>query len=361
MSKKALVTGACGFTGSHMLELLADEGWEVVATDLEGAERDAYYTEAEGDVPNPVYYKDIFEEVGAEFISADLTKQSTLYPVFEDHDFDAVFHIASLFDYFAEWDVLHKVNVEGGRNIGKVAAEHDVGHFVHWSTLGVLGDAGFDEPNTEDAPYEPHNRYCKSKVKQEEALHELHEEEGLPLSIVRPAPIYGPRHGYGVYHILLLLRKFGFAPVTRIYPRKKQLMFPCVHVHDLVNGALFVHENKDETVGETYHVLSDCIGQDELIEFLADSLGVKKKRLPAPFGAYKLYGRLAKWASHRIEKRAREEGTRPKVDASMTHYLTHNMWFSNRKIKDLGYDFRYRDPRKGLWNYITWCKQRGMV
>ncbi len=361
MSKRALVTGACGFTGSHMLELLTDEGWEVVATDLEGSQRNAYYTEGEGDVPNPVYYDEFFDEVGAEFVAADLTDQESLEPLFDDGSYDCIFHIASLFDYFAEREVLDSVNVDGGRNIAELAAENDVDHFVHWSTLGVLGDAGFDEPNYEDAEYGPHNRYCRSKVQQEIALKKVSSGEGLPLTILRPAPIYGPRHRYGVYHILLLLRKFGIAPVTSIYPRSKQLMFPCVHVTDLVNAALFVHRNQEDAAGETYHVTSDCIGQDELIEFLAESLGVKQKRIPAPLFAYKLYGKLAMAVSHRIERKARAKGTRPKVDASMTHYLTHNMWFSNQKIQDLGFDFEYQDPRKGLWDYISWAKAEGMV
>lgn len=45
MVEKALVTGACGFTGSHMLELLNEKGWEIVATDLEGSQRNVYYSE----------------------------------------------------------------------------------------------------------------------------------------------------------------------------------------------------------------------------------------------------------------------------------------------------------------------------
>ncbi|MFH1538220.1 MAG: NAD-dependent epimerase/dehydratase family protein, partial [bacterium] len=39
MSERYLVTGACGFTGSHMLELLTEEGKEIRATDLAGADR----------------------------------------------------------------------------------------------------------------------------------------------------------------------------------------------------------------------------------------------------------------------------------------------------------------------------------
>lgn len=130
MSKTALVTGACGFTGSHMTELLADEGWDVVATDLEGAERETYYTEGEGSVPSPVYYEDIFEDAGAEFVPGDLTDRESLEPVFEAADYDAIFHIASLFDYFAEWDVLQAVNVEGGTNLAGLVRGVGTGHGV---------------------------------------------------------------------------------------------------------------------------------------------------------------------------------------------------------------------------------------
>ncbi|MDZ7730757.1 MAG: NAD(P)-dependent oxidoreductase [Natrialbaceae archaeon] len=361
MAQTALVTGACGFTGGHMVELLVDNGWNVVATDLEGTERDAYYTEGEGAVPSPVYYKDVFADGGVEFIPADLTEAETLEPVFAAHEYDAIFHIASLFDYFAEMEVLQAVNVDGARNLAEKAIEHDVGHFIHWSTLGVLGDAGFDSPKTEDAPYEPHNRYCVSKVDQEELLLDLHENEGLPLTIIRPAPIYGPRHRYGVYHILLLLRKFGTVFVTRIYPRSKQPMFPSVHVTDLTEAALFLQEQGDVAIGETYNVTSDCLAQDTILEFLGGALGVRSHRLPLPYSLFKLYARFTKWSAHRLERKARSHDMRPKIDASMTHYLGHNMWFSNEKLTDLGFEFTYRDPRRGLWDYITWCKEEGLI
>ncbi len=360
MGKKALVTGACGFTGSHMLELLSENGWDIVATDLEGSQREVYYSE-EGDA-TPVFYEDIMDEADAEFIPADLTDKESLKPLFDGHDYDVIFHIASLYDYFAEMEELRKVNVEGGRNIAELAIENDVPHFIHWSTEGVLGDAGFDEPKTEDAEYHAHNRYCKSKVEQEEMLWDLHENEGLPLTIVRPAPIYGPRHTYGVYHVLMTIRKMGKGLIPRIYPRSKQLKFPSIHVKDLVRAALFLHLNKDESIGEAYNVVSDEIGQDELMEFLAHNLPVEETvRVPIWFPVFKglawVSQKLATWN----EKRARKKGKRPKIDASMTQYLTGNMWFSNQKLKDLGFEFVYQDPRRGLLDYITWCKEQGMI
>lgn len=359
MAKRALVTGACGFTGTNMLEHLDEKGWEIVATDLRGAERKAYYTEV-GEV-HPVHYEDILDELEVEFIPADLVKKETLEPLFE-YDYDAVFHIASLYDYFAEWDELYKVNVEGAKNIGEIAAEANVGHFVHWSTEGVLQEAGPDEPVTEDAPYHAHNLYSKSKIEQEKVLWKLYEEEGLPLTVIRPAPVYGPRHRYGEYHILLLLNHLGEGFVPRVYPRSRQLMYPSVHVKDVVRAAVFLNEKKEESIGEAYNVLSDCLPQDEMMEFLARALGLEKiTRVPVPWPIYRFFGWLAGKLGDYFEGRARRKGARPKVDASMTQYVSHNFWFSNQKIKDLGFEFVYEDPRKGLWDYITWCKEKGWL
>lgn len=360
MANTALVTGACGFTGAYLLEMLTDRGWDVVATDLDESERDQFYTETEN-APNPVYNADSVREQGATFVAADLTRRETLEPLFDGRDYDAVFHVASLFDYFATWEALYAVNVEGARNLGELAAQADVGHFVHFSTLGVLGDAGFDEPKDESSPYNPHNEYCESKKEQEQALRALEAERDLPLTLVRPAPIYGPGNRYGVYHIPLVLSKAGVAPVFRIYPREKQLMFPSVHVEDLCRIALFVHEHREETLGEIYNAVSDCIHQDELVDFLAKAVSVPRIRIPIPYPLYKGAAAYAVWHSRRIQEIARSRDTRPKIDAQITKYLAHNMWFSNRKIREAGFEFTYRDPKKGLWEYVTWCKARGLL
>lgn len=360
MAQSALVTGACGFTGHHLVETLLSEGWEVIATDLEPPDRSDYYTETDN-APHPVYDRETIADSTATFQAADLTEPETLDPLFDDRTYDAVFHLASLFDYFAERETLEAVNVEGARNIATAAADAGVDQFVHVSTLGVLGDAGFEQPKDERAPYDPHNRYCESKVRQERLLEALAEERDLPLTILRPAPIYGPGNRYGVYHIPLVVSKMGFAPVFRIYPRDRQLMFPSVHVEDLCRIALFVHEHREEAVGETYHAVSDCIPQDELVEFLADAVDVPSVRIPIHAGLYSRLAGYTVWHSGRIERIARARGVRPKIDAAITRYLAHNMWFDNRKIRDLGYTFEYRDPKAGLWDYVTWCKSEGLL
>ncbi|WP_436903487.1 NAD-dependent epimerase/dehydratase family protein [Halovenus halobia] len=361
MSERALVTGACGFTGTKLVEQLLEANWDVVATDLTEADRGQFYTETDN-APHPAYDPTfVNEQEEVPFYPADITERETLEPIFESHEFDVVFHPASLFDYFADWDQLHAVNVEGARNVAELAAAAGVDQFVHFSTLGVLGAAGFDEPKSEDESYNPHNEYCESKVEQERVLHSVRDEQDLPLTIIRPAPIYGPGNQYGVYHVLLVVSKLGFAPIYRIYPRSKQFRFPSIHVEDLSRIALFLTEKRAQSIGETYNAVSDCINQDELLSFLGESLGVPRIRLPTPYRVYKLWSKYAEIHSRRIHKIAQERDKRPKIDAPITQYLSNNMWYSNKKIRELGFEFTYRDPRRGLWEYITWCKERGVI
>jgi nucleoside-diphosphate-sugar epimerase len=358
MARTALVTGARGFTGGRLCDRLVEAGWDVVATDLRPTDRGTYYTETDN-APHPVYGQSATESADRPFVPADLTDPATLDPLFDGREYDVVFHVASLFDYFAAADVLQAVNVEGARNIATRAAEAGVDHFVGISTLGVLEEADFDEPNDEDAPYGPHNRYCESKRTQEETLREVAADGSLPLTILRPAPIYGPGNRYGVYHIPLVLAKMGFAPVFRIYPRAKQLQFPSVHVDDLCRMLVFVHEHRPATVGEVYNAVGDCIRQDELVDFLARAVDVPRIRIPIPSTGYRAASAYARWHARRIQRIARARDTRPKIDAPITEYLSSNMWFSNAKIRDLGFEFEYRDPRRGLWDFVTWCKAEG--
>jgi len=362
MTETVLVTGACGFTGSNMLEFLAEEksGLEIIATDLPGSGRGEYYVEApDSENPQPVYYEEILSELDVEFIPADLTNPEEVAELVAAHDYDTVYNIASLYDYFAPREALYAVNVDGTRNLlSELVKQEDTPRLVHWSTLGVLGSAGFDRPKTEEDGYHPDNRYCESKVAQEEIVKTYGDR--IDATIIRPAPIYGPRHHYGVYNVLRIIEKLGFSPVFTIYPRKYQRRFPCVHVEDVIRAAEYLG-SKSEAIGETYNVLSDPIKANEMLEFLGDELSRRPITLPTPEPIYKLLASINYSVALRVEKRARAKDERPLVEAPTIKYVTGNMWFSNQKLKDSGYDLVYENPRDGLRDYIQWCRENGYL
>lgn len=366
-AQRALVTGACGFVGSHLVEHLTSADWDVVATDLEGADRTEYYATREGSandsMPEPSHYGSVLDRLDVEFIPADITDPDQVDRLFAGRDpYDVVFHTASLYDYFADRETLDRVNLTGGRNVATAASRHDVGQFVHWSTLGVCGgSASESDPIREDAPYNPHNRYGESKAEQERMLFDLEREAGLPLTVLRPAPVYGPRHTYGIYHLLYLYRKVGTGFIWPIYPRDQQLRFPSVYVTDLVRAATFVTRYPETTIGEVYHVTSEPIEQDDLIAFITEALGLPRHRIPMPWPLYRFIANRLVETAGVFERRARRNDSRPKFPMSMAQYLTRDFWYVSDKLRDLGFTFEYPDPREGLWEYITWCKERGLL
>ena len=127
MSPLSLVTGACGFMGTHMVEVLAEAGHRIRATDLASSyDHDDLKT---GRSPG------VLKRLNVEFVPADITKRETLDKAMEGVEY--IFHIAAIFSYSAPWDLLYKVNVEGTRNIlesAKLASSFK--KIVLWSAGG---------------------------------------------------------------------------------------------------------------------------------------------------------------------------------------------------------------------------------
>jgi nucleoside-diphosphate-sugar epimerase len=127
-----LVTGACGFSGSHLVKHLLDQGEKVIATDLAGA------FESER---NRLIFDHIGLDLGHEnltVVPSDLTQADTIEPLFKRR-VTHVFHTASLYNYSAPMDLLVKVNIGGFKNLLTFAEQAKLQRFVHWSTCGVFG------------------------------------------------------------------------------------------------------------------------------------------------------------------------------------------------------------------------------
>lgn len=372
VTKRALVTGALGHTGSFLVNLLIDEGWEVVATDLASTKR-KQLMKKETVFSASFKYMSI-EHENVQFIAADLTDKESLKSLFTSDikDYDVIFHPASLYDYFAKLDILRKINVGGLQNLLDVILEtygdgiKDV-RFIHWSTCGVYGEPeydlnslGYPIPSDETAPYDPPNNYSISKMEQEIALKEFVKEHPLKWTIIRPAPIYGPHQTYGAFHIFYMCHKMGHMVLPIIKPDKKKLMMPMIHVEDLVRAAHFLWD-KEESIGESYNVVGDNTTQQEWMEYMFQELGIQYTHIPIWYPVYKLAAKIAfSWAQGQEDK-AREYGVRPKFDLPMAGYINHQYFFSNNKIKSLGFKFKYGDPFKGTRQTIRWYIDHGWL
>ena len=179
--KKVLVTGADGFIGSHLVELLVAEGYEVKALSqynsfnywgwLEDVPCLKDIEVLNGDVRDPHYCKHITRGV------------------------DAVFHLAALiaipYSYVAP-DSYVDTNVKGTLNICQAALDNGVSRVIHTSTSEVYGTARY-VPIDEKHPLQPQSPYSASKIGADAMAMSFFNAFNLPLTIARPFNTYGPR------------------------------------------------------------------------------------------------------------------------------------------------------------------------
>ena len=328
--KVALVTGACGFAGSHMTDLLIEEGYSVIATDMETADRKYV---------NPA----------AEFIPADITIPETMKPLFAKKP-AVVYHPAAIFDYEAPWDLCEKVNVGGMKNVCDMSLSSGVRRLLLFSTVSVYGYPKAEElPVLEDNPKRPGTNYERSKWMQEEVAVE-YISKGLPTSIVRPAPLYGPRNVYGMATILFLLAKFPILP----FPLNLDNRMVGVHVRDVCRTALFLAD-KTKAIGEAYNVIDNSsYTMREFAEHVCPLMGVRIIPIFIPRELFFLIGNQAADLSRSVAKWIH---TRPFIEKDMVYYLKAIYSFSNEKLRSLGFKFDYPDLLEGLTETIEWYKE----
>lgn len=367
-----LVTGAGGFTGTYVVRQLLEDGQEVVATDLPGVvdnpekRRRARSIGLDLDHPN------------LEIRPANLLEPESLSELFE-RPVTHVFHTASLYDYSAPLDRLRRVNVEGTVNFLEKTPVDQLDHFVHWSTCGVFGkpytaaegpkvNVPFDEespsPKTTapqaDGPPGTHlvNDYSVSKWEQEKLLWDWYRNRGLPLTVVRPAPIYGPGSAYGHGGIILAIA-LGLVPA--IPADAKNYITTSVHVEDIAGFACFAAE-RDECLGEDYNIVDNSIiSYHEFLHYIALLTGrdlhdiplVKLESLqPLMLGAAKAW----RW----LEKKFGIPRVRV-FEIQSANYMSSSYWLSNRKSLETGYEYVYPDVKEGLKDTVAWFRDMGWL
>lgn len=334
-----LVTGACGFCGSHMVDLLLERGFRVRATDTPAASKE-------------------FLNPEAEFVPADMTKSETLKGVC--NGVDILFHSAALFSYSAPFDALMKVNVEGTHELFEEAVRAGVKKVVMWSTAGVYdtSDVKFDgEPVNETWPLAPYNPYEESKIEQEKVALKFIRLGKLDVTVIRPTPIYGPRNLYGVANIIFGLSMLHAVPI----PSTLKGYSTAVHVRDVAGAALHL-ALKEGTDGEFFNVCDDSnLTYAELLTLIASLMG--KPPLPILIPISKS---ILAWLGILTAKlialvRKKYPDLPPIIEEDTVNYVKYIYKFSNSKLKATGYKLLYPDTRIGIIETYKWYKDNGYI
>lgn len=199
---RALVTGGCGFIGSHVVRGLLEDGWQVTNLDK--------LTYAS----NPANLADVSGHPRLTMVHGDICDTDLVRGLAEDIDvilnFAAETHVdRSLLDP----GVFVRTDVEGVVSLLEVARDRPGLAFVHMSTDEVFGSLAAPVEATEDFPFAPGSPYAASKAAAELMIRAYSATYGMPATVIRCCNVYGPNQHIEKFIPLFTTRALAGEPM----------------------------------------------------------------------------------------------------------------------------------------------------
>ncbi|MCZ7381424.1 MAG: NAD-dependent epimerase/dehydratase family protein [Candidatus Methanoperedens sp.] len=327
---KALVTGGTGFIGSHLVDSLVSKGHEVRVL-LRKKSNTKY-----------------LENLDVEKVYSDLNDKNSLKKAVEN--VDVVFHLGAIFNYWVPRDLIFDVNVNGTKNILDACLDANIDRFVHCSTIGVMGPTG-TSPVNETAPYNPGgSTYTQSKCEAEKLVLKYYAEQKLPVTVIRPAVVYGPRCFYGMYDGITAAANGKLSAI--LGPGDNYVSL--VYVSDVVQG-FELAAGKEKAVGEIY-IIADERPQtlNELFITMAKVFEINPPKRHVPV-------QVAKFMAFIYEMKASLTGGTPMFTGHSIDFMMTNHAYDISKAKlDLGYESKI-SFEEGLKRTIDFYRENGYI
>jgi len=273
---KCLITGATGFIGSHLVEALTARGAEIACLVRRTS--------------NLRWLKNH----NIQYHTGEVTEKESLRKAVRNVEY--IFHLASLTKAVYPEDY-YLVNTGGTKNILEVCAEENppLKRFILVSSLAAAGPSPTESPILETYPPRPITDYGNSKLEAERIAAEFMSH--LPITIVRPPVVYGPRERdiYFYFRLInhgVIFNAGGANPLLSI-----------IYAPDLAEAMVRL-STLEQSAGETYFVSSpEPKYMDELTSIIASALGRKKVlKIPAPLWVTDIMSCLME-ASSRLTKK----------------------------------------------------------
>ncbi len=295
-NKKVLVTGACGFIGSHLVELLVKKGYTVKAF--------VYYNSFNSwgwldSVP-----KDTLKNI--EVFTGDVRDPNGVKKATEGCDI--IFHLAALiaipFSYHSP-DSYVDTNIKGTLNILQAARDLEVEKTLITSTSEVYGTAQY-VPIDENHPYQGQSPYSATKIGADRLAESFVKSFDLAVSIVRPFNTFGPRQSARAVIptiICQLLSGEENIKLGSLNPSRDLL-----YVKDTVSGFLEICEssetvskeiniatNSEVTIGNLAQKIISIINPNARIISDNERIRPEKSEVQRLFGCNKKIKSLTNW------------------------------------------------------------------
>lgn len=261
MSESILVTGATGFVGKKLCDLLLSRGYNVCATVRKaspGSRRPGLTVWGTGDINEYSHWELLLR------------------------DCHTVIHLAARAHILNEKaenpiEVFRKTNTEATLSLARASVKAGVSRFIFVSTAAVHNNKNIRRPINENDPPKPIEPYAISKWEAEQALQRLSIESGLQLVIVRPPGVYGPNNPGNFLRLLKVIRKELPLPLASVHSKRS-----FINVYNLCDFLITcIHHPK--AAGKTF-LISDGENASlvEILTILANGMGCRLRLFPFP-------------------------------------------------------------------------------
>jgi len=273
--QKVLITGADGFIGSHLTEILVSEGYEVTALSqynsfnswgwLEDVSCKGDIKVVTGDVRDPHFCKHITKDI------------------------DIIYHLAALiaipYSYTAP-DSYVDTNIKGTLNICQAAKENGVKRVIHTSTSEVYGTAQY-VPIDETHPLQPQSPYSATKIAADAIAMSFYNAFELPISIARPFNTYGPRQSARAVIPSIITQiangkrviKMGDVSPTRDFNYVEDTCRGFLSIADsesCIGKTVNIGSNFEISIGDTLELIKELMGEE--VEFVVDQQRLRPEK-----------------------------------------------------------------------------------
>ena len=309
----ALVTGADGFIGSRLVELLVKKGYKIKALSQYNS------------FNNWGWIEDIECKNKVEVLTGDI--RDPHYCKFIAKDIDIIFHLAALiaipYSYVAP-DSYVDTNIKGTLNICQAAKEHGNIRVIHTSTSEVYGTAQYT-PIDEEHPMQPQSPYSATKIAADAMAMSFYNAFNLPVTIARPFNTYGPRQSARAVIPTIITQiangateiKLGDVTPTRDFNYVDDTCRGFIALAECdksIGQTVNIGSNSEISIGDTLNIIKELMGSN--VQFITD----KERLRPSKSEVFRL-------------------------------------WCDNTKIKKLtGFESKV-DIRQGLQQTIDWITQ----
>jgi nucleoside-diphosphate-sugar epimerase len=323
-----LVTGASGFVGKRLVEMLLQRGQSVRAMIHDPAKR--------GSIP-----------AGAEVVLADVLDQKSLRHALAGAK--VVHHCAAAVGNQFTKRQIYEVNLTGVQNLLECFKEAGSARLVLLSSVNVLGTRNLDGATEDEAPRFSHDPAADVKIEAERLALEYHKKYDVDVTIIRPGFIYGPGDRHNLPKLINAIKRGKFRFIG-----SRNNVVPIVHVDDVVQAMILAAEN-GATQGKIYNITDGSrmmIG--EFVTALSQTIGAPVPQRVLPYYVPALGCAAFEW----LAKLGLRKKPAPIARNALRFLGTSRFFNLNRARRELGYAPSVQ-LHQGIASAVRWCQEHG--